>query len=161
LAAQHFPHLDLGLVAQFALVHDAPEVYAGDTPTLRIGPAGRAAKAEREHQATLRLAAEFAGRLPWFPAAITSYEAQQAPEARFVRGVDKILPKIVHLLDGCIGLVDRRMTPAELAGLFAAQRADMAGYVGEFAELLALHTTLAGRVISRPELASARGSAGR
>ncbi|HEX9337764.1 MAG TPA: HD domain-containing protein [Pseudonocardiaceae bacterium] len=152
LAARCFPHLDVGLVAQFALVHDAPEVYAGDTPTLRISVAERAAKAAREHQATRRLSAEFAARLSWFPLALTAYEAQQLPEARFVRGVDKILPKIVHLLDGCIGLTDRRMTPTELAGLFDAQRADMTGYVGEFTDLLALHADLAGRVITRPEL---------
>jgi 5'-deoxynucleotidase YfbR-like HD superfamily hydrolase len=152
LAARCFPGLDVGLVAQFALVHDAPEVYAGDTPTLRITPAGRAAKAEREHQATLRLTAEFAQLLPWFPAVLASYEAQCLPEARFVRGVDKILPKIVHLLDGCVGLTDQKISPAELAALCTAQRADMAGYVGEFAALLGLHASLADRVIHRPEL---------
>jgi 5'-deoxynucleotidase YfbR-like HD superfamily hydrolase len=153
LAAHWYPHLDLGLVAQHALVHDAPEVYAGDTSTLRITPAERVAKVAREHHATVRLTDEFAGRLPWFPAAITTYEAQHLPEARFVRGVDKILPKIVHLLDGCTGLTDRRISPAELAGLFTAQRADMAGYVGEFTELLALHAALADQVTGRPELA--------
>jgi 5'-deoxynucleotidase YfbR-like HD superfamily hydrolase len=154
VAARCFPHLDVGLVAQFALIHDAPEVYAGDTPTLRITPAGRAAKAAREHTATCRLADEFAHRLPWFPATIAIYEAQQVPEARFVRGLDKIMPKIVHLLDGCVGLTDRRIGRTELADLFQSQRRDMAGYVGEFAELLALHGTLADQVIDQPALAT-------
>jgi HD domain-containing protein len=51
----------------YALVHDAPEVYAGDTPTLRITAQGRAAKAVREHAALDRLHTEFGDRLPWFP----------------------------------------------------------------------------------------------
>src|SRR5689334_19330112 len=113
LAARYFPRLDVGLVAQFALVHDAPEVYAGDTPTLRIDAAGRAAKAAREHAAVGRLRAEFADRLPWFVDMITAYEAQVLPEARFVRGLDKVLPKIVHLLDGCTGLREQGMDRAE------------------------------------------------
>lgn len=37
LAAGLYPGvLDPGLVASYALVHDAVEVFAGDTPTLRI-----------------------------------------------------------------------------------------------------------------------------
>lgn len=151
LAARFFPALDVGLVAQFALVHDAPEVYAGDTPTLRIDAAGRAAKAAREHAATRRLAAEFGARLPWLPALVGRYEGQDCAEARFVRGVDKVLPKAVHLLDGCAGLREHGMGRAELAGVLEAQRADMAGYVGEFAELMALRAELAGRVLDRVE----------
>jgi putative hydrolase of HD superfamily len=153
LAARCFPQLNLGLVAQFALIHDAPEVYAGDTPTLRIDDDGRAAKAAREQAATDRIWAEFRGeRLPWFPVMIVLYEAQQIPEARFVRGLDKVLPKIVHLLDGCTGLVQQGMGRAELAEVFARQEADMASYVGEFVALMDLRTELVDRVLARPEL---------
>jgi len=154
LAARCFPTLDQGLVAQYALVHDAPEVYAGDTPTLRITPAGRAAKAAREHAALQRLHAEFTDRLPWFPAVLTDYEAQHAPEARYVRAVDKILPKIVHLLDGATGLLEQGMRSRELADVFTRQRADIAGYAAEFTELLHLHAELADRVIQHPALAA-------
>jgi 5'-deoxynucleotidase YfbR-like HD superfamily hydrolase len=152
LAARCFPQLDVGLVAQFALVHDAPEVYAGDTPTLRIDGAGRAAKAAREHAAVVRLHAEFAARLPWFPELIAAYEAQVLPEARFVRGLDKLMPKIVHLLDGCAGLREVGMDQAELSEVFARQREDMARYVGEFTDLMDLHAMLAGRVLTHPNL---------
>lgn len=152
LAARCFPHLDLGLVAQFALVHDAPEVYAGDTPTLRIDAAGRAAKAAREHAAVGRMREEFAGRLPWFPNVIAAYEAQVLPEARFVRGLDKLLPKIVHLLDGCTGLRELGIHRTELTEVFRQQRDDMARYVGEFTDLMDLRATLAGRVINHPDL---------
>jgi putative hydrolase of HD superfamily len=153
VAARCFPCLDVGLVAQFALVHDAPELYAGDTPTLRITAAGRVAKAAHEHAALRRLTGEFGGRLPWFPEVIGRYEAQRLPEARFVRGLDKILPKIVHLIDGATGLVEQGMGRAELAEVFTTQRADMAGYVGEFTELMQLHTELGGQVLTHPALA--------
>lgn len=109
LAARYCPgQLDIGLIAQFAAIHDAPEVYAGDTPTLRIDAAGLAAKNARERAATARIDREFAEYLPWFPSTIRLYEQQELPEARFVRALDKILPKIVHILDGatraCPGL---------------------------------------------------------
>jgi 5'-deoxynucleotidase YfbR-like HD superfamily hydrolase len=148
LAARCFPQLDIGLVAQFALVHDMPEVYAGDTPTLRIDNAGRAAKAEREHQAVRRLMAEFGNHLPWVPSTVLLYEEQREPEARFVRGLDKCLPKIVHLLDGATGLREQGMGSAELAEVFERQREDMEGYVGEFADLMALREDLVGRVVA-------------
>lgn len=153
LAARCFPELDAGLVAQFALIHDAPEVYAGDTQTLRIDTAGHAAKAAREHAAVRRLTREFAGRLPWFPAALAAYEAQVLPEARFVRGLDKVLPKIVHLLAGCAGLRQFGVRRAELVEVFDRQGNDMARYAGEFAELMQLRAVLVDRVIDRPEIA--------
>jgi 5'-deoxynucleotidase YfbR-like HD superfamily hydrolase len=159
LAARCYPHLDLGLVAQFALVHDAPEVYAGDTPTLRIDPAGRAAKAAREHVALDRLRGEFTDRLPWFPEMIAAYEAQVLPEARFVRGLDKLLPKIVHLLDGCTGLREIGIDRAELTEVFRRQRDDLTRYVGEFTDLMDLHTDLVDRVLNHPTLISIGGAA--
>jgi 5'-deoxynucleotidase YfbR-like HD superfamily hydrolase len=155
IAATWFPRLDVGLVAQFALVHDAPEVYAGDTPTLRITADGRAAKAAREAAAVDRLTTEFAHRLPWFPTVIRTYEQQRLPEARFVRGVDKVLPKLVHLLDHCTGLVEQGMSRAELADVFARQREDMTGYVGEFGALMDVREELVRRVLNRPELSAA------
>lgn len=147
LAARYFPQLDVGLVAQFALIHDAPEVYAGDTPTLRIDDAGRQAKAEREKAASQRIDREFTGRLDWLPDYLEMYEQQEIPEARFVRGVDKVLPKVVHLLDGCTGLHEQGIGGGELAGVFERQRRDMEGYVGEFAELLDLRAELVDRVV--------------
>lgn len=154
IAATWFPGLDLGRVAQFALVHDAPEVYAGDTPTLRITADGRAAKAAREVAAVDRLTTEFAHRLPWFPATLRTYENQQLPEARFVRGVDKVLPKLVHLLDHCTGLVEQGMSRAELADVFERQRDAMDSYVGEFGALMDVRGELVRRVLDQPRLAT-------
>jgi len=148
LAERCFPQLDVGLVAQFALIHDLPEVYAGDTPTLRISTAGRAEKAQREAAAVVRLWGEFGHSLPWVPEMASRYEAQHDPEARFVRGLDKCLPKIVHLLDGAQGLREERMGSAELAQVFERQQADMETYVGEFTELMDLRAELVSRVVA-------------
>ena len=143
--AASFPGLDVGLVAQFALVHDAPEVYAGDTPTLLITPAEQAAKAAREAAAVERLATEFA-RLPWFPATVREYESQRAPEARFVRAVDKILPKLVNLLERCHSL--REVPPDQLADAWTRQRQQISRYVGsEFPGLIDLYDEVVARVL--------------
>src|SRR5688500_7494892 len=58
-----FAHYDVNLVAAFALVHDAAEVYAGDTCTIRISEEELDSKAIREAKATARLYKEFTGVL--------------------------------------------------------------------------------------------------
>jgi putative hydrolase of HD superfamily len=143
--AASFPGLDVGLVAQFALVHDAPEVYAGDTPTLLITSAGQAAKEAREAAAVEQLATEFAW-LPWFPATVREYESQRAPEARFVRAVDKILPKVVNLLERCHSL--QEVPPDQLADAWARQREQISRYAGgEFPGLMDLYDEVVARVL--------------
>jgi hypothetical protein len=130
-------------------VHDADEAYAGDTPTLRITAEGRRAKVAREHAAAARIQAEFARRLPWFPETIRLYEELDLPEARFVRGLDKLLPKIVHLLDGGVGLARHGMFRPELDAVYEQQAIDMAAYVGDFPELMRLREELVDRVLAQ------------
>lgn len=151
LARRLAPDLDIGLVAQLALAHDAVEAYAGDTQTLRISDAERASKAEREHKAWLMLHSEFGLDLPWLPDTIRHYEGKASPEARFVWALDKTMPKLVHLLDNLRGLREFGMGHAELAGFFERQRESIAVVVaGEpwAGELLALHAELVSRVVN-------------
>jgi putative hydrolases of HD superfamily len=149
LAHRLYPdELDAGLVAQYALVHDMVEVYAGDTPTLRIGAHGRRAKARREHAAARRIAAELGEALPWVAELLTRYERQVEPEARFTRAADKILPMLVHCLDGAHGLIEENISPAELRGLYTRQSADVARYAGEFTALMLLRDALADRAVA-------------
>src|SRR5262249_25082573 len=92
--------LDIGLVAQYALVHDLVEAYAGDTNTLRaLNDAGRADKAAREAAAYRRIAEQFATALPWLPDTIAEYEQRTTPEARYVKALDKVVPKVTHILN--------------------------------------------------------------
>lgn len=130
------PGLDRIKVAAFAMVHDLAEVYAGDTQTLTITSEGMVAKAEREHAARVRLIEEL-GHRSWLIGALATYERQQEPEARFVRLLDKVLPKLTHAFNGCAAakaLTDR-------AGFDVAherQYRRLAAEYPEFPETLAL-----------------------
>lgn len=93
IAKQYYPELDVGLVAQFSLVHDFPERYTGDVPTFDISDVDRQAKEDAEHIATERLITELP---PYLANLLERYERQQEPEARFVRFIDKLLPAIIN-----------------------------------------------------------------
>jgi 5'-deoxynucleotidase YfbR-like HD superfamily hydrolase len=146
LAALLYPDLDAGLVAQFAIVHDAVEVFAGDTPTLRITPAGRAAKKERERAAAGRWQDLFLRSLPWLPAMITRYEDQAEPEARFVRAVDKLCPALVHMSNGAADVAAYGITAGEVESMRAQRHAEMAEYAPDFPEIIALKDKLSARL---------------
>lgn len=147
-AAECLPELDLGLVAQFALVHDLVEVYAGDTPTLHaLSADARAGKEQREHAAYLRIRAEFSGSLPWLPRTIEAYEHLRAPEARYVKALDKLLPKITHILNGGVTLAGQGMDAERLAARYDAQLDELAAYAGDFPPLFALRFELVQRVL--------------
>lgn len=90
---------EVGDAVGYAVIHDLVEAYAGDTPTLVLDAAGHADKAAREAAALARLRVEFVESpiLHW----LETYERQDAPEARFVRVMDKVLPKLTHLLNEC------------------------------------------------------------
>jgi 5'-deoxynucleotidase YfbR-like HD superfamily hydrolase len=99
-----FTRLNPSRVAEFALVHDLVEAYAGDTQSFGFAGGGadaqkaKAAKAERELKAFQRICAEFV-MFPWLERTMARYEEQKEPEARFVRYLDKALPKITHYLN--------------------------------------------------------------
>jgi 5'-deoxynucleotidase YfbR-like HD superfamily hydrolase len=128
--------LDVGLVARFALVHDLVEVYAGDTPTLQISSVERASKEEREMAARERLVAEL-GAQSWICQTIGRYEAQVEPEARYVRLLDKVMPKLTHALNRCVAA----KVVVDYDGFIAAharQYGELATKYPEFPEILAL-----------------------
>lgn len=100
-ASRFAPHLDIGKIAQFALVHDLVEVYAGDVVTSHstFTEADQKDKEEREAEALARIKREFDDELPWIGDTIESYEKLNTPEARFVKTVDKSMPKIANILN--------------------------------------------------------------
>jgi putative hydrolase of HD superfamily len=97
LAANYFPKLDTGLVSQFSLVHDLPEVYTGDVWTFDISDEDRKNKELAEKEALKRLVKELP---PHTAQLLTRYEKQLEPEARFVRLVDKFMPDIIKIMAG-------------------------------------------------------------
>jgi len=97
IAAVYFPELDLGLVTQFSLVHDFPEIYTGDVPTFAISDDNRSKKELAEQYSTERLFKELP---PFMAQLLVRYEEQVEPEARFVRYMDKIMPGIINIIGG-------------------------------------------------------------
>jgi len=97
--------LNRGLIAQFALVHDLPEVYAGDTNSLNMTVDEETSKNERERAALIRLESEF-GTMSWIVSHLHAYERQRLPEARWVRYIDKAMPKITHTFNDCQSVRD-------------------------------------------------------
>lgn len=150
IAAEFNPDMDLGLIAQYALVHDLVEVYAGDTPTLQMPTAdAKAAKQQREHEAYRRIRGEFADALPWLPDMIFYYEGLSDREARFVKALDKLLPKITHILNGAVTIHDQGMSPAELAIRYETQIGELEAYAADFPELFELRAVLVDRVLAQ------------
>lgn len=126
LACEFAPTLlDRGRIAQFATVHDLVEAYAGDTQTLTIDAAGRADKDARERAAMERIRADL-GTESWIVATMDAYEAQVEPEACWVKVMDKVCPKLTHLLNGCVAA--KALTDLEgFRYAHARQYFDMAG----------------------------------
>jgi len=88
-------NLNLQRALEMALLHDLPEIGAGDTYV--YDNAGRESQAAREQEA----ADEIFGKLPdsqnaQFRARWDEFEELQTPEARFVRGLDRLLPILLN-----------------------------------------------------------------
>lgn len=89
--------LDLGKIAQYALIHDLVEVYAGDVSTLDFHNTDFATKEANEREALDRIKREFSGTFPWIGRTIEAYELLADEEARYVKTLDKVMPAISHL----------------------------------------------------------------
>lgn len=122
------PELDRGKLAEYALVHDFVEVYAGDTVSL--GLHDKKEKEEREHRALLRIKEEFDGIFPWISDTIEKYEAQQEPEARFIKVLDKIMPGFTHHHNNGTIFDELKISPQDIK----QQKVIQAGWVQETAK---------------------------
>jgi 5'-deoxynucleotidase YfbR-like HD superfamily hydrolase len=138
VAAKLYPHLDLGKISQFIMVHDLVEVYAGDTPTLKIThDTFFQEKEERERQALERIKSEFHETFPWICDTIEEYERLQSPEARFVKAFDKILPKLTVILnDGASIKAAYTITKSDIESTFKEQKRKLETLIPEFSEIL-------------------------
>jgi 5'-deoxynucleotidase YfbR-like HD superfamily hydrolase len=147
-AAEYLPHLDLGKIAQYSLLHDLPEVYAGDTPTLvALSADGKAAKQAREEAAIERISLEtFA--LPWVAWTIRDYERRADPESRYVKAMDKMLPKITHILNGCATPIAEGMTYEALKERYEIQGDELLDYAMDFEPLWDLRGALIDMVLT-------------
>lgn len=91
--------LDVDKVIRYSLLHDLVEVYAGDTDAFDADPKQHETKAEREHQALIKLKAEFSEFTEMLEI-IEHYEERHDEESKFVYALDKIIAPINIYLDG-------------------------------------------------------------
>ncbi len=131
--------LDLGVVAQFAIIHDLVEVYAMDTDSFGLSVDGRKAKEEREHTAFLRIQEEFKDTYPWLPEMIEKYEALDTIEARFVKTLDKAMSKITHILNNGQYFKNRKLPEDEMWRDYTmVVRTAESKYGAEFPEIISI-----------------------
>jgi putative hydrolase of HD superfamily len=101
LACSLAPHidtkLDIGLVCQFAVVHDLAEAYCGDV-SVWADDSMLDSKEERE-AASLEIIYKNFAHFEWLVNALKAYEAGDTDEARYVRAVDKYIALCTRFLD--------------------------------------------------------------
>lgn len=143
-AERFAPELDRGRIAEFALVHDLVEVYAGDTATARImTDTDHLNKEEREMAALAQIRKEFDAELPWIGEAIAAYERRDTSEAKFVKVVDKALPKITNILNGGVTFKGSGHDRESGAAFLVHQREKLSATYGkDQAQAMALLTAL-------------------
>jgi 5'-deoxynucleotidase YfbR-like HD superfamily hydrolase len=95
LAEKFYSDLDGNLIARYASIHDAVEAYVGDTPTHNFSEVDHTEKELKEAEGLAVMRSVYAA-YPSFLELVDQYEAQEIPEARFVRVVDKIMPLTSH-----------------------------------------------------------------
>ncbi len=142
LAMEIAPALGLspGRAAQFAVVHDLHEAYAGDVDTLcGLSPEQATAKAVREKEALAQIEVDM-GPGARIPGLMRWYEMQMEPEARLVRYLDKVLPKLTHYLSRGVALTHKGLTQDELMQSHERQARAL---VDEYPELRQVHTLFA------------------
>lgn len=128
--------IDLGKVAQFALVHDLVEVYAGDTMSVNLTKEGKEEKDKKEEESLKKIEAQFGGIYPWIGNTIHEYESLVSKEARFVKVLDKVMTRVTNVLDSGASIRYHAVTEDEMRKHYSKQREIMETQVAEFPELL-------------------------
>ncbi len=125
IASKIEPGLDIGKVAQYALVHDLVEVYAGDVNTINFHTIDHKAKEQNEAKALLRITREFGEVFPWIHTMIEAYEKLDDPESRFIKTLDKVMPAITHVHTDNIAVNEGFDDPVAFEGSVLARNEDM------------------------------------
>ena len=144
-AEKFAPSLNRGKIAELALVHDLVEVYAKDTPTLRpLDKKGAHEKKLREEKAFKKIEGQFEIVFPWITQTIHEYESLASPEARFIKAIDKIMPKITSILNN--GATEKKAgfsKSDELEKMYANQQKQIAEWVSDWPEIVDIYEALA------------------
>ncbi len=137
LALRIDPNLDVGLVSQFASVHDLAEVVAGDT-SVWASEADLGDKHRKEEKAIVVLKERFGGAFPWLIDTLEDYERQDTPEARYVRAMDKYIALCIRFRDGGRFYQEQRITKEIFDTRLATHREKAHSHLGvaEYYEMI-------------------------
>ncbi len=139
VAAKFYKDLDIGLVAQFAIAHDLLEVYTGDVDTYKNmnDVEMMQNKKENEKRAQDKMRVRFDSTYPWIPDIINRYESLDTKEARFVKTLDKIIPKVTNVVNKGMYFRNNDVSMEDFRDLRVRQLETIKGsYGAEFPELI-------------------------
>lgn len=143
VAEKHYPDLSLDKVERFSLVHDLPEIRAGDINTFDVTPEELTEKERREQEAIRELLRILPSSLA---AALEEYERQDIPEAVFVRAIDKLLPTVMGITGDGLSVVREDFGITTLDNLVASHikvRERLSAKFGEdFPQIIGAHAVL-------------------
>ncbi len=138
--------LDPALMMGFALVHDLTEAHTGDVDTIRpLDDEAMGSKVAAEVESLERIQAD--GVPPWIVEMVQLYEAQERPEARTVRILDKLLPRLTNTANGGRSVIRRGIGVVELGRLMVEQDVALAHRYPELLGLVDLLRAAAARSI--------------
>lgn len=158
LRAPNLPRVNTGRVAELVSVHDILERWTGDRDTFGLTAEGLAEKAWADAEALERLL----GRFPngsWMAAAVSEYEQQLTLPARWVRYVDKLMPRLTHCANACAVFVERGTSVAEVRRHQQVQGARLRDQYPDLADLHPIYDFLSAMVEQRLDLELTRGLA--
>jgi putative hydrolase of HD superfamily len=108
--------LDKDKAILYALAHDIPEVYAGDTMAFSKDPDVLATQDEREEKARKQLSENFP-EITDLHTTMEQYEKREDPESVFVHALDKIQPVLVEYLQDGRAIKENNLTYSETVAL--------------------------------------------
>ena len=96
-----------------------------------MSDADHVSKEEREMAALAQIRSEFDAELPWIGETIAAYERRDTPEARFIKVVDKALPKITNILNGGVTFKGQKHDPISGKEFLMHQRQKLSDTYGK------------------------------
>jgi putative hydrolase of HD superfamily len=98
-------------ILKYALIHDLPEVYAGDTPLFSTN-SKHDEQADKEAAAIARLRQQFPESD--LVETLESFYAQRDEESKFVKAMDKLVALLVHIVSEETQFIDNKITSEDI-----------------------------------------------
>lgn len=132
-------------VLEYCAVHDLHEWKYGDFQSYRLDKDLEIQKINLDNTAYNDLRELFSGT--WLSKSLFNYHSQRDKESRFVRALDKCLPKLTHKQNGAMVLTEMGSNKEEFwRNIEVKQRESIISYAGEFTCVINLHRKLSGEV---------------